>query len=266
MKNSLLLPLLFLFCITGSSQNSKYHLPERQTAVTKKEKLKQAKLITDLTPLLWSTMGLPMNERYFLDHRRVNENPQPVNYVYPQERYKQTLKYVSVEISTTNNGKFISAKSNSDELTAEQKGILNTVDLGADIKVTVLYKYKDQNMDSYGLRNNIVEGVCFVTVVPETEAEFPGGWNQLSSYFVKNVVNQISDKKIADIVLQAVVDFTVTEDGEIVDAKISQTSSYAKIDQMILEAVNDMPKWTPALDSKGVKVKQHIKIPFGVGC
>jgi len=262
MKNCIAIQLLFLFCLTGASQGFKFELPERQIPVVNKEKLNEVKLVTDLTPLLWKNMALPMNEAYFLEHRRINEFPQPVGYLYPQEKYKLVIDYVSVEITATVNGKRLSAKSTSEQLTTEQKSILNTVDLGTDIRVATKFKYKDQGMDNFGLRNNIIEGVSYVTVVPETEAQFPGGWKQLSNYFEGNVIGTISDKRTYDIVLQAAVKFTINEEGKVTDVKITQTSSYAKIDQLILDAVNNMPKWNPAVNSKGEKIKQEINIPF----
>lgn len=266
MKNSIITLFLFLLYSTGFAQNSKYELPARQTPSVKKEKLTEAKLVTDLSPRLWSSMVLSSNERYYLDHRRAEEFPQPANYVYPQERYKQTIDYVSVDISVISNGKILRAKSTSDKLTTEQKNILNAADPGTNIRASIKFKYKDQTPDNFGPRNNIVEGVSTVTVVPETEAEFPGGFKQLSAYFIGNVINKVSDKNVSEKVQRATVKFTVNEEGQITDAKVEQTSTDTKIDKLLLDATNKMPRWKPAENSKGIKVKQQISIPFGVGC
>ena len=61
--------------------------------------------------------------------------------------------------------------------------------------------------------------------------------------------------------------FTVNEEGEIVNAKISQTSGDSKTDKLFVEAINKMPKWKPAQNSKGVKVKQEFIFNLsGGGC
>jgi len=267
MKNSIFTILLLLLAGISFAQDTKYELPTRQTPTAKKEKLAQAKLVTDLSPLLWSSMRLSSNDRYFLEHRRIEELPQPANYIFPQERYKQTIDYIFVKISTTSNGKSLSAQSNSDELTSEQKAILNNANYGAEIKVTIKYKYKDKNSDKYGKRNEVVQGSSLITVIPEVEAEYPGGWKQLSIYFEGSVLDKISNKKDSEKILQASLKFIVNENGEVVNTKIAQTSTDFKIDKLILDAMARMPKWKPAYNSKGVKVKQEINIPFGgYGC
>lgn len=104
-----------------------------------------------------------------------------------------------------------------------------------------------------------------VTVVPETEAEYPGGFKQLTEYLTENFINKISEKNALERIRQAIVKFTVNEEGQIVDAKIFKTSKDPKTDKLLLEAINKMPKWSPAKNAMGIKVKQEISIPFGGG-
>jgi TonB family protein len=267
MKNYLATLLLLLIVSCGFSQNQKFELTGRGNPAVKKEKLSQVQFVNDLTPDLWSSLMLPSNERYFLNQRRVGELPQPKNYVYPQDQYKLVVDVVSVKISASCKGKMLSAESTSDKLSAEQKSILSRADLGTDISIKLKFKYKDQSKDAYGSHDNIVEGESLVTVVPETEAEFPGGFKQMTEYFAQNVLNKIADKSAAEKVQRAIVKFIVNEQGEIVDAKITRTSTDTQIDQLLLEATNNMPKWKPAVSSQGIKVKQQISIPAdGGGC
>ena len=267
MKSLFISSLLFLLVSADFAQNSKFEIPVRQTPKVKKENLIEAKWVTDLSPKLWNNMTLSSNDRYFLNQRRENVFPEPPDYVYPQEKYKQTITYVSVQIAASCNGKTLTALSTSDKLTAEQKEILNTAALGTDIKVTIKYKYKDQRADSFGPRNQIAEGTSTVTVVPQTEAEYPGGWKELSNYFATNVINALSDKKTSEKIQNTTLKFMVNEEGKIEDAKISQTSTDIKLDKLILDATGKMPKWKPAVNGEGVRVKQEITIPFGgEGC
>ncbi|MDB5283043.1 MAG: hypothetical protein JWO06_2118 [Bacteroidota bacterium] len=268
MKHNVVSLLLLLIVGTGFAQNRKYELPARDVPTVTKGMSGKAKYVTDLSPLLWSSLVIPQNERYYLDQRRVRDfpQPQPTNYLYPQEKYKLIIDYVEVEFSINSNGKTLSAKGTGDKLNSEQKKILNAADVGTDISVKIKFKYKNQANDEFGSRNKVVEGTAKVKVVPETEAEYPGGFNQLSDYFVENVINKISDKNGFEKVQRAELKFTVNEEGEIMDAKISRTSTDAKIDKLLLEATEKMPRWQPAENSKGVRVKQEICIPFSVGC
>lgn len=172
---------------------------------------------------------------------------------------------VGVEISATSNGKTLTAQNTSDKLTAEQKNILTTADLGSDIRIKIQFKYKNQADDNFGSRSGIKEGVSTVTVVPETEAEYPGGYKKITEYFIENVVNKIAAPSTSQKIQNAVVRFTVNEEGKIVDAKITSTSTDPYIDKLLLDATVKMPKWKPAENSKGVRVKQEFVIPFGGG-
>ncbi len=266
MKNYLFTFFLLALCLAGFTQSEKFQIAERQTPVTKAEKLQNAVYITDLSPILWSSLDIPRGERYFLDHRRINESPQPLNYIYPQEKYKQVIEYVSVEISAMADGKVLKSKSSSDKLSAEQKAILNNSKLGSIITVKVKYKYKDQKPDDFGARNNVVEGTCQVLIVPDTEAEFPGGLKQLSEYLADKVIKKSAEKNAGEILRRATVSLTIDENGQIADAKIVAATANAEIDQLLLQALYKMPKWKPATNSRGEKVKQELTIPFSFGC
>ncbi len=269
MKNRILTLVSLLLCSAGFAQNSAYELPERQNPTVKKESLSRVQYINDLSPMLWSSMQLPLSADFWLYKRRVNNftQPQPENYLYPQDDYKQIVEVVFTEISVTNSSaKTATAQSTSDKLTAQQKDILNAAAPGTEINVTIKYKYKDQSKDNWGSRDKIVKGSTSVTVVPEKEAQFAGGRKQLSAYFKENVINRITTKEASDKIYQAVVKFTVNEEGQILNARLARTSADKHIDYLLMEALKKMPNWKPAEDSKGVKIRQEISIPFGAGC
>ena len=102
----------------------------------------------------------------------------------------------------------------------------------------------------------------FITVVPEIEAEYIGGYQELIKYLKVNVIDKISEPSVTAIRFQppfqsAKVIFTVNEEGKIVNATISKTSGDAKTDKILPDAINKMPKWKPA-NEKGIKVKQEF--------
>jgi TonB family protein len=169
----------------------------------------------------------------------------PVNWI---------TSYDSVEILATCNGKAMRAMSPNDALSTEQKNILKTIDMGGELFINVWYKFVND------FNNNIPENnqihVKF-TVVPETEAEYPGGQEQLENYLKENAINKISET-ISKQFGKSVVIFTVDEQGETTKATISESSGDATTDKLLLDAINKMPKWKPAENSKGIKVKQEF--------
>jgi TonB family protein len=178
---------------------------------------------------------------------------------YPSSWIKS---YISVEISSTFEGKTVVAKGVNDTLSSEQISMLKTASLGTDLMISIRYSY----LNSF--TNKIAESQMkySTTVVPEVQAEFPEGKEQLSQYIRENAINRISDKDSKEIDL-AVVSFTVDPNGRIADAHITKTSGDPKVDKLLLKTVNDMPSWKPAENANGIKVGQQFELAVGnTGC
>ncbi|MFI5151572.1 MAG: TonB family protein [Bacteroidia bacterium] len=222
MKKGIITQLLLLLFISGFSQNLKYEVRGKSPLI-KNEKLNQAKFISDVIPY------------------------------YPASWIKS---YVSVEILATCNSRAMAAMSTNDTLNTAQINILNTADLGTDVIINIKYKYEN------GITDHLDIGTMHytTTVVPETEAEYPTGFQQMTEYLKENVFNHISESLFKQGIK---VRFTVKEDGEITTAQISTTSGSMITDKLLLEAINKMPKWRPAGNSKGAKVKQEFEFSAG---
>jgi TonB family protein len=229
MKKTIITPFLFLLFISGFSQNLSYEVHGKYTHPVKKEILNNAESMSDIIP-------------YY-----------PIDWI---------LSYVSVEISATLDGKEIMAANTNDRLSTEQKNILKAVDLGSDIVINIEYKSKNSVTGNIYLDDMNYSA----TVIPEIEAEYPGGQQQMTQYLEENAINKISDTTSGQI-QEAIVRFTVNEEGEIADAQVFKTSGDPKTDKLLLKVINKMPKWSPAEDSKGIKVKQEFEFSVGsVGC
>ena len=265
MKNNIITIMLILVVITGCSQNPKYEYPGRLTPSVKKELLKDADYISEIMPEFSSHFALIYGEHDLFKEKLKLMYYTLDNVMDPQYNYTKIIEFVSIEISGRCNGNTLSAKSSGNRLTMEQKSILNTVDLGSDLYVSINFVYKNQAKIDLREPNKIREGSYTVTVVPETEAEFPGGNNQLSAYLDEKVFNKIAEGKAYDKIMQARVNFMVNEDGQVVDVKIHRSSYDTNSDNLLLDAFNKMPKWIPAKNSKGIKVKQEFSIPLGSG-
>lgn len=161
--------------------------------------------------------------------------------------------YNSVEISATCNGKDVSANSTNINLTAEQKSIINSVDMGTNIVINVNYLYRNTS--------NVIEKNTMhvlVTSIPNAEAEYTGGQQQMINYLNENAINKF-DELSSNQTQKIKVRFNVSEEGKVTDLKISNTSGNSKINDLLLEAFNKMPKWKPAENSNGIKVKQTFE-------
>jgi TonB family protein len=168
------------------------------------------------------------------------------------------LSYVSVEIVATCDGKAMIATSPNDILSTDQKNILNTVDLGANIIVNIDYKYKNPATDIIEINRMHYS----TSVIPELEAEFPGGEQQMNKYLKEKAIDKISEGA-SKIFKFAIIKFTVDEEGKITNAQIATASGDPKIDKLLLKAINKMPKWKPAENPMGIKAKQSFEFSVG---
>ena len=158
------------------------------------------------------------------------------------------------------NGKEIKVLSNNEVLTSEQKRILSIADMNSDIAVNIDYKRKNSITGDIEIsKMNYVS-----TLVPNVEAEYVGGKERMNQYLKENLVSKISTIDNLKMIFAA-VRFTIDEDGEVINAKISQTSKDEKTDKLLLQAINNMPKWKPAEDSNGKRVKQEFEFSIGNG-
>ena len=265
MKNSIITLLLVLLMLTGFAQNPRFEYAGRFTPTIKKEQLYFARSVGEIMPEFNRYFALPVKDREQMNYLvNITDGPRLFS-PYPEVNFENFIDYVSLEISATSEGKSFTSQSTGELLTTEQKNILNTADLGTDIHIKIKFTYKNPANDNPDNAGKIKEGDYTVTVVPDTEAEFPGGTKQISAYLNDNVLKEISGTNTSEKIQQAIVNFTVNEVGEIVDAKIFRTSTDPGIDKIILDATNKMPRWRPAENPKGVKVKQVISIPFGGG-
>ena len=173
-------------------------------------------------------------------------------------------EYQSVEISTVLGGEERRATGKNQILSEEQIHILRAADLASEINLDVKYKAKNpvtgEQMDN---QMNIT-----MTVIPEKEAEYKGGYDEMIRYLKENSKNGISGIS-PNLPEPAFIQFTVTEEGKIADVDLKKTSGYPQIDKLMYEIIRDMPDWKPAENSKGEKVKQNFEFALGVtgdGC
>jgi TonB family protein len=213
----------------GFSDGLKWQIHNRHSRTVKKEMLDKAVLVRDFIP------GFPVN---------------------------WITSYTAVEIHATCGGMPIAIVGPNEVLTREQKNILRRADLLSDLFVNVKYKYDDPV--THQTENNQIH--IRMMVVPEIEAVFAGGHQEMAKYIDENIITKIS----ATVPLQfqkGIVQFTIGEEGNVIRARISASSGDAEADRLLLEEIQKMPKWKPAENSKGEKVKQEFEFSVGeAGC
>jgi hypothetical protein len=255
--------LLFFFITSGYSQNSRYELPGMHSHSIKKEKLAEAQYVSEIMPDFSRYFVLPFKEKVLLDFNKIM--PDSPEYVYSLTDYEKSIDFVSVDIYASCEGNYMNSESAGAMLSKEQRKMLQNVDMGTQLWIKIKFKYKNQLIDMPLSAKDIFDGEYSVTVVPEIEAEYPGGIQRIKEYLSENVINKISEINSSVKDPNAFIKFTVDENGQIVDARVLNSQD-PKIDKLLLDATARMPRWSPALNSKGIKVRQEFAIQFGSGC
>ncbi len=178
-----------------------------------------------------------------------------------------SAEYISTQISAQCNGKIIKATGKNDTLSDEQKRVFSLADIGWDVVTEV--KYKLPNPVTAKLENSTMN--FFVTLVadsnvslPVADAEYIGGKEQMRKYLFDNAVQPIS-KKTPEKFQKGRVKFTINEEGEVINCKMSESSGDAKTDLLLMNTIRKMGNWKPAENLWGTKVKQDFEFALGIG-
>lgn len=165
-------------------------------------------------------------------------------------------EYLSVEVAAINNGIEQKAMGQNNYLTLQQKAILNLADVGTPIHVKVKYIPKNT------LKQNDPKEINFTfTPIPENEAIFLGGQQELNQYLQENIIDKIStDHLISNI---AIVKFIINKEGRITNEQLFWSSEDKKADALLMECLGNMPTWIPASYLDGTKIEQEFALTIG---
>ena len=166
-------------------------------------------------------------------------------------------EYISVEISTHHQGNIKKSTGKNDILTQEQKEQLNSADVNTEIAVKV--KYIPENT----LKQNDPKEFNFsFKIDPDREATYTGGQQQLKKYLKENAIDKVSKTNFRQHHVTA-LKFTITEEGAIVDAYVFEPSKDEQVDELLLDAICNMPNWQPAEYANGLRVRQEFALTVG---
>lgn len=194
------------------------------------EKLKQIKLIRNIVP----------------DY--------PVNWV---------TEYEEIEVLINHKGEEIKVKSTSEEFTKAQKELFSVLNVSDAIHFNIKYKEKSTSSNKLEPR----EMHLAVTVVPNTPAEYIGGYEQMMSYLKRNSTHKIVGKIMENLKFTR-LDFLVNTDGKVEDVILKDSSGDSELDKLLLKLISKMPKWHPAKNADGTPAAQRLEfiLTFGDKC
>ncbi len=226
-------------------QNSKKINNEKDTINPKKE-------------LLYSVRG-----RYNRPATKtVLEKAKLISDIIPNYPVNWIKDYSSVEFTSTCNGVKTTAFGISNTLSKEQVKLLNTIDVGAGLDIIV--KYKTINGITNKTEHN--EMNVMMMIVPEIEASYKGGYEELIAYLQENSLYKIDSSLVEDL-KQLSIYFTISEQGKSENAEIKMTSGNTTIDNLMLQLIKEMPQWNAAKDLNGNLIIQDFEFTFGkLGC
>jgi len=215
-------------------------------------------------PITQSELVYNIDSRFIAQITKSNLlNSKSIGDIFPKEATEKVSSYLSNEIYLLNQTKEISEVGKGDILNDAQVKLLQKIDYSNNILVKANYTLKNKSIGSlydYPL-------TYYMTIIPETEAEFSGGNEKLIAYLKEN------SKEATDIISRenlkpGRVNFTVTKSGSISNVHLESTSGYPSVDEVLVNIVEKMPqKWNPAVDMNGEKVDQELVFFFGIqGC
>ena len=281
MKKPILLFLCFLVSLSGFCQNSGYGYLQNDVPTIPIEKLNSVVSVYDLDPVFCRHLTVPFKEMYLLDHllnrkrmllvsltgQPTMQNPAMDRKTFLQEDFDRIVTYRSVTIAVIQNGKMIKASGASQKLNEQQIQLLRNADLGSEVGVKIRFYYRNEAVKDFGDGNSVKEGEFAIKPVPNNEAMYPGGNDALVAFFSKQVTSRIPASYITRITERATVSFTITEQGQVINPVLAESSKQPKIDEILLDAIRRMPPWKPASDKKGSRMKQSFRFKFGFdGC
>ena len=162
----------------------------------------------------------------------------------------------------TKDSEIETAKSETGMLTDEQRKLVKSFDAKTNFSVLADPYTKDWKTGKF--RKD--ELTYAMSVIPTYEAHYPGGRYSARKYiqsFVKNFDELIEGKKLD----AGRVIFNVSKTGKVENIKLDSSCGIDKLDQYILNAVEEMKDWRPAKDYNGDIVEQQLVVFYGsMGC
>ena len=181
--------------------------------------------------------------------------------IVPKKADWENISFQSVLVSVLQGDDEIHESGELKELNQSQLGLLRSTEYSTDFYI------KARGKEIHQSTGRIEDYVYYLTIIPEIEASYSKGNDQLINYLEENIKAHTST--IDQIELKSGrVRFTVNKSGSVENVLLDATSGYKKIDDLLMELIGDTPgEWIPASDLDGSKVDQELVLFYGrQGC
>lgn len=190
-------------------------------------------------------------------------NASDLHDIVPKEEMKGKESFSLVKFAVLTEEGELNELAVENKFTKAQKDLIQTLDYSDNFYVMANCENRIEStgeLENYRL-------VYYLTVIPEQEASYSLGLGALESYFKKGS-KSVRDTIDFEFVRPARIEFWVSTEGKITDARIDSPSSYADLDNKMLDLVQAMPgDWEPAKDAQGNAVAQKMVFFYGKkGC
>ena len=228
------------------------------------------KLIVVLVLIIWSPTIVAQDLNFVIQnnlHKKIKlgqiqqaETLKDLNPSFPAE-WIDSNAYVKVVLSSEQEEKVFQVTGPNDQLTPKQQALINQLNISDQLKILVKYNSINAATQIKELRN--IEFT--LTLVPEIEAQFKGGEENLNDYVQEEIIKKLEIHPQFDL---ASFSFNINEQGKIASVEMLQSSNNEIIDELILNQIRLMPNWNPAKNIAGENINQTFEILFGnlVGC
>lgn len=183
--------------------------------------------------------------------------------IVPKKATKSLQSYQKVRVSILTDGKDKMEVGVGETLNPAQLELIQSIDYSTNFYIEADCLNKTAQLGAlvnYDL-------VYYMTVIPETEAEYRDGHDALIDYLKENSKSEAVSVDMRQL-QPGKVNFIVTKDGGIGAVTLESTSGYNSIDKKMINLIKSMPgTWEPATNEKGERVDQELVFSFGMmGC
>jgi TonB family protein len=101
--------------------------------------------------------------------------------------------------------------------------------------------------------------------LPSKDASYVGGNEQMISYLKEYIITRLA--KNSGWLKPPTVHFTINTQGRTENVELMEPSGNEAVDKILIDVIQDMPKWNPAIDGDGQDTKQSFKfLVVQAGC
>lgn len=170
--------------------------------------------------------------------------------------------YESVVVTVKDDARTVKAIGQGETFSLEQQALLKDAIAGDQISIKVKYRPTHLSKDD---ASKTIE--MNYSIVPEKEAQYPGGRDALMSFLEERTIGKL-EPFMAKAIEVASVTFTVSSDGLVKDVTLDKPTYNANVNELLLNAFKDMPKWAPATRADGSQLSQKFQLTVGtmIGC